>query len=299
MGRIKGTRKSQSKKSERVDDIELPIALITGASSGIGAAFAHKLASQGYNLILVARRSAKLTQLAASLQEEFHINAEVFVADLSQTTDIERIEKQIVGLTNLDLLVNNAGFGDPGLFAENSLTQTTSLIDVHVIASTRLSRAALPGMIARDFGAIINVSSIGAFMPSPPTEIIYCATKAYLNVFSEGLQAHLELQGANVQIQALCPGFTYTEFHDNPIYKAQQIKTRIPKWLWMSSEEVVKESLRNLKRGQVICIPSLKNRVIVALARNALTAILWRMLRKILRSKDLSDRDSNSALSPI
>jgi len=299
MNRIKTARKSPSTKSERVDRLESRMALITGASSGIGAAFAYKLASQGYNLILIARRSAKLTQLAASLQKEFHINREVLVADFSQMTDIERIEKRIVGLTNLDLLVNNAGFGDPGLFAENSLTHTTSLIDVHVIASTRLSRAALPGMIARDSGAIINVSSIGAFMPSPPTEIIYCATKAYLNVFSEGLQAQLEIQGANVQIQALCPGFTYTEFHDNPIYEAQKIKTRIPSWLWMSPEEVVEESLRDLKRGQILCIPGIKNRIIVALGRNSLTTIGWSLLRKILRSKHLSNKASKSVLSSI
>ncbi len=248
--------------------------LITGASSGIGAAFARKLAAQGYDLILVARREAKLKQLTTLLQTQFHVKVEALVADLCELADIERVEKHITEITNLDLLVNNAGFGDPGNFAENSLAQTQALINLHIIATTRLSHAALPTMIARHSGAIINVSSIASFIPNPPIEIIYCATKAYLNTFSEGLQAQLQLQGAQVRIQALCPGFTFTEFHDNSAYESQQIKTRIPKWLWMSAEEVVEKSLQNLKHGRVIYIPGFKNRIIVALARSRVVCSL-------------------------
>lgn len=270
------------------------VALVTGASSGIGAAFARKLASQGYNLVLVARRKAKLRQLAAELQTQFHVKAEVLVADLSQPSDLERVERRITEITNLDLLVNDAGFGDPGMFVENSPAHIQSIIDVHVVASTRLSRAALPGMIARNTGAIINVSSIGAFTPRPFTEIIYCASKAYLNIFSEGLQAQLVLQGMNIRVQALCPGFTHTEFHDNPIYETQQIKTRIPKWLWMSAEEVVEESLRGLKHGQVICVPGFKNRVIVALARSGLANLLFSILRNFWRPSSHGDFASKS-----
>ncbi len=263
---------------------ETRTALITGASSGIGAAFARKLASLGYGLVLVARREARLVQIAADLQAQFLIHAETLVADLSQLAGIERVEQRISELTNLQMLVNNAGFGDPGTFADNSLEHILAIIDVHIVASTRLSRAVLPGMIARDSGAIINVSSIiGAFTPRPAIELLYCATKAYLNVFSEGLQTQLDLRGANIRIQALCPGFTHTEFHDNPVYEAQHIKTRIPSWLWMSAEEVVEESLRGLKRGQVICIPGLMNRLIVTFARSGLASTLLKILANRLR----------------
>ena len=133
-------------------------------------------------------------------------------------------------------------------------------------------------------------------MPSPAIEVTYCATKAYLIVLSKGLQAQLELQGTGVRVQALCPGFTCTEFHDNPAYAAQQIRTRIPKWLWMPAEAVVEESLRSLKHDQVICIPGLKNRLIVALARSGLTRLLLGILRNRLRSSRQGRLISNSAV---
>ena len=266
---------------------DTPTALITGASSGIGAAFARKLALLGYDLVLVARRETKLLQIAGDLQARFPIQVEALMADLSHSADLERVEGRISQLTNLRILVNNAGFGDPGTFADNSLEHILAVIDVHVVASTRLSRAVLPGMIARDSGTIINVSSIGSFTPRPAIEIIYCATKAYLNVFSEGLQTQLDLQGANIRVQALCPGFTHTEFHDNPAYEAQHIKTLIPSWLWMSADEVVEESLRGLKRRQVILIPGLMNRFIVTLSRSGLTNLL---IRNQLFTKRLVNR---------
>lgn len=255
------------------------IALITGASSGIGAAFARKLASLGYDLVLVARREARLKQMVADLQSQFPIHAEALAVDLSHSTGIERVEQRISQLTNIQILVNSAGFGDPGTFAENSLEQTLAVIDVHIVATTRLSRAVLPGMIARNSGTIINVSSIGAFTARPSIELVYCASKAYLNMFSEGLQAQLDLQGTNIRIQALCPGFTHTEFHDNPVYEAQQIKTRIPSWLWMSADEVVEASLRGLKRRQVIYIPGILNRFIVVLARSGVTRLFTQRLQ--------------------
>jgi hypothetical protein len=149
-------------------------ALITGASSGIGAAFARKFASLGYDLVLVARREARLKQLVADLQAQFPIHAEALAVDLSHSTGIERVEQRISELTDVQILVNSAGFGDPGTFAENSLTQTLAVIDVHIVATTRLSRAVLRGMIAGNSGTIINVSSIGAFTVHPSLELVYC-----------------------------------------------------------------------------------------------------------------------------
>ena len=247
--------------------------MITGASSGIGAVFARRLASQGYNLVLVARREALLRSLADEVQQKFRVNARFFPADLSNPIHVERLEKRIAEIGDLDFLINNAGFGVPGRFTEIEPERNLAMIQVHVVATVRLCRAALPGMIARGCGSIINVSSVAAFMASP-RNTTYCATKAYLNLFSEGLQD--ELQGTGVRVQALCPGLTHTEFHNQAGY--EDYKRKIPKFLWMSAEDVVTESLDALKKGRVICVPGFKNRLIVAVIRNRLGARLTRMV---------------------
>lgn len=254
------------------------IALITGASSGIGAAFARRLAAQGYALIFVARREERLIQLAAELQQ-FNIRAETIVADLSNAMDVERIENRIAELPTIELLVNNAGFGVPGKFAEAGLNKTMAMIDVHVTASTRLAHAALPAMVARGRGSIINVASIGGFIPRPQ-DAVYCATKAYLIAFSKALQG--ELRNTGVRVQALCPGFVLTEFLDSPEYEQLQVKAQIPKWLWSPVEEVVEQSIRALSRDQVVCVPGFKNRMIVAFARSGLADVLLKILAKSL-----------------
>ena len=248
-------------------------ALITGASSGIGAAFARSLAAQGYHLILVARREAQLRSLADELHRKFNVRARVFPADLSDPTQVKRLETLIAETGDLEILINNAGFGVPGKFAEIQAERNVEMIQVHVVATVRLCRAALPGMIFRGRGAIINVSSVAAFMATP-RNATYSATKAYLNVFSEGLQD--EIKGTGVRVQALCPGLTHTEFHDRPGY--EDYKTKIPRLLWMSAEDVVRESLDALKKNRVICVPGFKNRVIVAILRNRLGASAVKLL---------------------
>jgi short-subunit dehydrogenase len=245
-------------------------ALITGASSGIGAAFAHQLAAIGYDLILVARREDRLAALATDLQGCHPITAEVLAADLSNPTDVKGVERRITELESLDLLINNAGFGAPGPFAQADLHTQLNMIHVHVIASVRLTRAALPGMIARRQGTIINVSSIAGLVPIPGSAT-YSSTKAYLNVFSEALQA--ELKGTGVRVQALCPGFTHTEFHDTPTHRGFH-RSRIPEVLWMSAEKVAEQSLCALRRHQVIFIPGPKNRLVAAVARSLPTSLL-------------------------
>jgi short-subunit dehydrogenase len=239
-------------------------ALITGGSSGIGAAFAHQLAARGYSLILVARREERLASLANELEKRYPISAEILVADLSKSADIERIEKRVGQLQDLDILVNNAGFGSTGDFAEVDLSTHVDMINVHVMTSVRLSRTALPGMIARRRGAIINVASVAAFVPLPEGAT-YSATKAYLTIFSEALQ--VELDGTGVQVQALCPGFTHTEFHDRPELETFD-RSDIPRPLWMSAQEVATESLEALSRNRVVTIPGLQNRLLAVLARN-------------------------------
>jgi uncharacterized protein len=241
-------------------------ALITGASSGIGAEFARQLAARGYNLILVGRRADRLSAVAAELQQAHAIAAEPLVADLEQDADVRSVAARIAGLPALDLLVNNAGFGISKPFAEADLAGQLAMLKVHVIAPNHLSRAALPGMIAQGSGGIINVASLAAFM-ALPTNVNYCATKAYLVTFSRSLAAEVKPKG--VKVQALCPGFTITEFHDEP-GRPGAGREGMPRFLWGPAQAVVADSLRALDRGQVVCVPGFINHVIRWLARTGL-----------------------------
>lgn len=237
-----------------------PLALITGATSGIGAAFARRLAADGHDLVLHGRRKERLDALAEELRREHGVSVEVLIADLAEEVGIQVVEERLRRAENLEMLVNNAGFGIHGLFHEVSAEAHEEMIAVHVRASVRLARTALPAMLARGRGAIINLSSVAAFMPSAGS-VNYGAVKAYLKAFSEGL--HMELKGTGVRVQALCPGYIRTEFHGR-----RGIDTsRIPDRLWMSAESVVDESLNCLKRGRVICVPGRKYRFFVWLAK--------------------------------
>src|SRR5579863_918613 len=184
-------------------------ALITGASSGIGEAFARKLAARGYDLILVARREERLRTLAASLPG----HAEVLNADLACEAGLAAVERAIHECTRLDLLVNNAGFGTLGRFWEADIGGQVRMHEVHVMATMRLTHAALAGMVPRGRGGVISVSSVAAFGQSPGS-VSYCATKAWINSFTEGLDMELRRLRSPVKVQALCPGFTATEFHE-------------------------------------------------------------------------------------
>lgn len=239
-------------------------ALITGASSGIGAAYARHLAALGYDLILVARREEKLRALAAALNEKHGVAVSVLAADLSQSADVVRVAQRIEQTTDLVMLINNAGFGTRGYFADVTLDRHLEMIRVHVLASVQLTHAALPGMMERGAGAIINVSSIAAFFAAPGGAT-YGATKIYLNTFSEAVA--LETRNAGIKVQALCPGFTYSEFHDTPEYDTFE-RSDLPDKMWMTAEAVVDESLAALWGDRVVVIPGRQNRAIVA-------ATLW------------------------
>ncbi|MFH1452472.1 MAG: SDR family oxidoreductase [Armatimonadota bacterium] len=242
-----------------MDDKKTKTALITGASSGIGEVFAKKLASLGYNLVLTARRKNLLEKLACRLEAKYSVNAEVLTADLSKLTDIIKLEKQIALMNDLYILINNAGFGtSPGYFYKSNIDKETDMITVHITAMLRLTHAALPKMISHGEGVIINVSSMAGFTPVPKG-INYGATKCFMSFFSEGLSA--ELKGTGVKVQALCPGFTYTGFHDTSEYKSDH-RDKIPKILWMNAEDVVNESMEALNKNKVIVIPGFKNRLL-------------------------------------
>lgn len=222
------------------------VAVVTGGSAGLGAEFARQLRLQGYELIVVARRADRLEAIAG----------ERWVADLSVEAEVERLAVHLESRDDIALLVNNAGFGTQGRFAETPLDAQMEMHRLHVLATVRLTRAVLPEMIRRGAGAIVNVSSVAGFARSV-NNVSYCATKAWMNAFSEGLW--LELQGTGVTVQALCPGFTYTEFHD--VMGVDRAKH--PRWMWLDAGFVVGESLRNLRKLYVV--PDWKYQFFVAL----------------------------------
>ena len=256
-------------------------AVVTGASSGIGAAFARRLARQGFDLLLVARRADRLRQLSDELVSSHHVRVDVCVADLADAAAVERVADLLTARSDLELLINNAGFGTMGHFADSELQLQMDMLRVHVLAPARLARAALPGMIRRGRGGIVNVSSVGAWLPCAGN-VQYAATKSYLNTFSEGLQD--ELRGTGVRVQALCPGFTYTEFHDLEQMRGFD-RAQVAKRLWMSADDVVKYSLRALQRNRVIAIPGLHNRLLARILR---TSWLRPLVQKVARYKESS-----------
>ncbi len=272
-------RRSAAKAGEWDRHMERPArrtALVTGASSGIGAEFARVLAAKGYNLVLVARREERLRQQAAEYAEQSGVKVEVLPADLSTEAGISRVEQRISENNDIDFLVNNAGYGVFGAFTEVSIQDTLGLINCLELAAVRFTRAALTGMTQRRRGAVINVSSLGAFSPKR-FDSTYVGAKAFLNQFSESISA--ELRGTGVRVQVLCPGFTLTEFHDAPQYARFHIKERIPRWLWMTPGEVVRESLNSLALDKPVCVPGCKNQIIALGARLGLTRVGLYVLR--------------------
>lgn len=240
-------------------DRRQPLALVTGASSGIGETYTRYLARLGYDVVLVARRQARLQQLAEELERAFGVRTTVLVADLADDDGVARVVEHIEGVEHLDLLVNNAGFGLPDDFADADADEMHDMVRVHVVAPLRLTRAALPGMLDRGTGAVVNVSSVAAFYPMPGQNI-YGATKAFLNHATEAL--HQELRGSGVRVQALCPGFTRTEFQG----EADIASSGLPNFAWLSRETVVRHSYRDLRRGTLISVPGVGYQLLVKAA---------------------------------
>lgn len=234
-----------------------PLALITGASSGIGEGYARILASQGYDLVIVARRADRLNALKAELETQYAVQVEALPADLTSDGDIASIEQRVCAAEALSLLINNAGFDHLGDFVEVPLEKHLGMLKIHLETTIRLCHAALPAMRQKRCGAIINVASMGGLGPLPQNAL-YCATKAGLIMFTRVLAG--EEQPHNIAVQALCPGYTYTEIFDTPGFAGLRIN-RIPRFLWMSVEAVVRESLKRLRPGKAVVIPGLVNRL--------------------------------------
>lgn len=245
---------------------ERALAVITGASSGIGEVFARQLAARGYDLLLSARREDLLRSLAGELSAAHHVSVEIFPADLAEDRPRAALAERIRTSPHFGLLVNNAGFGTKGLFHQAGLQDQDRMHRLHVLTPLVLSHAALGTLLTRTDAdgrrGIINVSSVAGFEQSP-SNVSYCATKTWLTSFTEGLAIELEIQRSPVKVQALCPGFTYSEFHD----VLGMDRGPIPKQFWMSADFVVAESLRGFDRGQLIVIPGWRYKLLSAVIR--------------------------------
>ncbi|GAA3260962.1 SDR family NAD(P)-dependent oxidoreductase [Nonomuraea helvata] len=233
----------------------MPTALITGPASGIGAAFARRLAADGFSLVLVSRDERRLSESADQLKLRYGVATEVLPADLGTEEGLARVESRVAD--GVDLLVNNAGFGHPGRFTEVPVQDETRMLKVHCEAVLRLTLAALPGMRERDRGAIVNVASVAAFF----THGTYSASKAWVVNFSES--AANEVGNPRIKIMALCPGFVRTEFHQ----RASMDTTGIPDFLWLKADDVVREAMRDLALGKRVSVPDLRYKAIVALGK--------------------------------
>jgi short-subunit dehydrogenase len=251
--------------------LPLGTAVVTGASSGIGEAFARRLAADGHRLLLVARREQRLAELATELQAAHGVEVETIACDLSTLEGIARVSDRLQVLPDLVYLVNNAGFGYRGRFWETPVDVHQEMIRLHVEATVALTHAALPGMLARNQGAIINVSSIAGFLVLPWNNS-YSSTKRYLIQHSQGLA--IELANTNVRVQALCPGLTQSEFHDRS-ERTRIDKQRLPSIVWLTSERVAADSLAVARRGRpVVFVPGRRYRALTILLRSNLVQAL-------------------------
>ena len=252
-----------------------PLAAITGASSGLGKEYARQLAAEGYDLLLVARRESLLNEAKLDLTKQYGVAIEVFPCDLAKPEETLRLEKRLEQAENLEFMVNNAGFGREGTFPDVDPDLEEEMLRVHAVALMRLSRAALVPMCRKGKGYLINVSSVAAFLYGTNCAE-YMATKAYVLSLTKCLQCDVARHG--VRVQALCPGLTHTGFHATETMKNFK-KEKTPGIAWLTSEYVVRSSLRSIRKTRrVVCIPSLRYKIVLALLCNPIGSRICEMI---------------------
>ncbi|MFF0744423.1 SDR family NAD(P)-dependent oxidoreductase [Streptomyces sp. NPDC004111] len=240
-------------------------ALITGATAGIGSAFARRLASDGHNLVLVARNTERLQEQATELHDKHGVEAEVLSADLATDKGIAAVEARLADRTHpVDLLVNNAGFGNKGEFLEVPMADELTMLKVHCEAVLRLTSAAVTGMKERGRGGVVNVASVAAFVPRGT----YGASKAWVVQFTQGVAK--DMTGSGVRLMALCPGFVRTEFHE----RAGMGTDNIPSWMWLDADKLVAEALKDLARGKALSIPDPRYKALMGVVKVAPRGLL-------------------------
>ncbi|MGX4690337.1 SDR family NAD(P)-dependent oxidoreductase [Streptomyces sp. JNUCC 63] len=233
-------------------------ALITGSTAGIGAAFARRLAADGHNLVLVARDTKRLTEQATELHDRHGIEAEVLTADLATDDGIDAVAARLRNRTNpVDLLINNAGFGNKGRYLDVPMSDELRMIKVHIEAVLRLTSAATEAMRERGRGGVVNVASVAAFVPRGT----YGASKAWVVQFTQGVAR--DLADSGVRLMALCPGFVRTEFHQ----RASMGTDNIPNWMWLDADKLVAAALADLARGKTLSIPDPRYKALMGLAK--------------------------------
>lgn len=240
-------------------------ALVTGASSGIGKSFAEQLAADGFHLVLTARRQSRLDEIAGAIESKYGVRASVIVADLADSAAPERIVQELKARSiEIDVLINNAGFGIKTAFTATPWAKHAELIQVEVTAVAHLTHLLLPGMIERGYGRIVHVASVAGLLPGAPTSTLYAAAKSFLVKFSESLTA--ELKGTGVYVCAVCPGFTYTEFHD--VMGTRGIVSKLPAAAWLHADKVAREGIDAVMRGEVVHVPGPFYRAIAVIAQH-------------------------------
>lgn len=238
-------------------------ALVTGASAGIGESFARFLAAEGHSLLLVARRVDRLQQLAQELRQAHDIRCDVFAVDLTDPgASVSIINHAQENNITIDVLINNAGLAGNAAFANTSWESLNNEIQLMITTLTELTHRVLPGMQARQWGRIVNLSSLAALSP-PGASLLYSAIKSYVLVLSQSLNMELKPQG--IHVTALCPGFTKSEFHD--VMGTRDATSRLPGILWQEAEDVVREGWETVMKGKPVCVPGSVNKLIAGSVR--------------------------------
>jgi short-subunit dehydrogenase len=257
------------------------VALITGASAGIGLAFARVFAAHGFDLVLTARREDRLRTLAADLEQAHGVRTHVFRIDLADRDAPARLTAQLDAANlGIDALVNNAGYGVPGSFASVPWQRHADFLQVLLVSLTELTYRLLPGMVERGYGRIINVASLAGLLPAPAGHTLYAATKAFVIRFSEALSSEVSHRG--VHVTAVCPGFTFSEFHD--VTGTRAMMRGLPSWMWMDAPTVAQQGYDAVMAGRPVYVNGRVNTAIAVLARYLPQRVVYALNRRAGRS---------------
>ena len=239
-------------------------ALVTGASSGIGDAFARVLAERGWDLVITARREDRLVRLAEELEQAHRVRVQVVPGDLSDPATPARLVDEVARRgVRIDALVNNAGYGVSGQLLATPWSAHEAFLRVMVTAVVEMTHRLLPAMLARRYGRIVNVASLAGIVPPVAGHTLYAASKAFVIRFSQSLAG--EVAGQGVHVTALCPGFTYSEFHD--VTGTRPRVSRLPRWMWMDARTVAARGYDAVMAGEVVSVPGRVNRTMAALTK--------------------------------